>query len=45
MGVRSIEQLQAQARSGELRFELRTASALKEGDVHGLVNYEKRLYQ
>lgn len=45
MGMRSIQEMQALARSGELRFELRTASALKEGDVHGLVSFEKRLYQ
>ncbi|KAK4702388.1 hypothetical protein P7C70_g3835, partial [Phenoliferia sp. Uapishka_3] len=44
MGTRSIVEMQDRAFSGELRYELRTASAQIEGNVHGLHSYEKRLY-
>jgi IMP dehydrogenase len=43
-GKRSISDLQAGVRSGEVRFELRTASAQVEGGVHGLNSYTKRLF-
>ena len=43
-GQRSINDLQAAVRSGEVRFELRTASAQVEGGVHGLNSYTKRLF-
>ena len=39
MGVRSIVEMQDRAFSGELRYELRTASAQVEGGVHGLHSY------
>ncbi|GAA5956741.1 hypothetical protein JCM3765_005724 [Sporobolomyces pararoseus] len=44
MGTRSIAEMQDRAYSGELRFELRTASAQIEGGVHGLHSFEKRLF-
>lgn len=39
MGTRSIVEMQDWAFSGDLRFELRTASAQLEGGVHGLHSY------
>merc|ERR1711939_378320 len=44
MGIKSLYQLRSEADSGKLRFELRTASAQLEGNVHGIANYEKRLF-
>ncbi|KDQ52035.1 hypothetical protein JAAARDRAFT_40637 [Jaapia argillacea MUCL 33604] len=44
IGVKSVVELQEGARSGKVRFELRTASAQVEGGVHGLNSYTKRLY-
>lgn len=44
MGTRSILEMQGRAFSGELRYELRTASAQVEGGVHGLHSFEKRLF-
>ena len=43
-GVKSVTDLQAEARAGSVRFELRTASAQLEGGVHGLNSYTKRLF-
>lgn len=36
VGVKSIAELQESVKNGQLRFELRTASAQVEGGVHGL---------
>lgn len=36
VGVKSISELRSGADLGEVRFELRTASAQVEGGVHGL---------
>ena len=61
MGIKTLKDLQAKARSGEcvyiyvvnhthayillpVRFELRSSSAQVEGNVHGLVSFEKKLY-
>ncbi|KAI5478269.1 IMP dehydrogenase [Pseudohyphozyma bogoriensis] len=44
MGVRSVVEMQDKAYDGTLRFEMRTASAQIEGNVHGLHSYEKRLF-
>jgi len=44
IGVRNIVDLKNGVREGEVRFELRTASAQVEGGVHGLNSYTKRLY-
>lgn len=43
-GVRSVTALQEGSRNGNVRFELRTASAQVEGGVHGLNSYTKRLF-
>ncbi|KAG5728230.1 putative inosine-5'-monophosphate dehydrogenase [Termitomyces sp. T112] len=44
IGVKSIAALQKEVRTGNVRFELRTASAQVEGGVHGLNSYTKRLF-
>ena len=44
VGVRSLESLRRGVKSGEVRFEFRTASAQAEGNVHGMVGVEKKLY-
>lgn len=43
-GVKSLTDLREGVRTGEVRFELRTASAQAEGNVHGLHTYDKKLY-
>lgn len=44
MGTLSLSQMHEQLYSGELRFELRSASAQREGGVHDLHSYSQRLY-
>lgn len=44
IGVQSLRDLQKGVRSGEVRFEFRTASAQAEGNVHGMVGVEKKLF-
>lgn len=44
IGTRSINNLRKMIYNGELRFMRRTHSAQIEGNVHGLFNYEKRLF-
>ncbi|KAK6522906.1 inosine-5'-monophosphate dehydrogenase [Arthrobotrys megalospora] len=44
IGVKSVAELKAGVRAGTVRFEIRTASAQMEGNVHGLHSFEKRLY-
>ncbi|KAJ3760766.1 hypothetical protein EV360DRAFT_39130, partial [Lentinula raphanica] len=44
IGVVDIPELWEGVKSGEVRFELRTASAQVEGGVHGLNSYTKRLF-
>jgi IMP dehydrogenase len=44
VGVQSLEALQRGVREGGVRFEFRTASAQAEGNVHGLIGVEKKLY-
>eukprot|EP00560_Eucampia_antarctica_P007882 CAMPEP_0197824942 /NCGR_PEP_ID=MMETSP1437-20131217/2121_1 /TAXON_ID=49252 ORGANISM="Eucampia antarctica, Strain CCMP1452" /NCGR_SAMPLE_ID=MMETSP1437 /ASSEMBLY_ACC=CAM_ASM_001096 /LENGTH=526 /DNA_ID=CAMNT_0043424763 /DNA_START=69 /DNA_END=1649 /DNA_ORIENTATION=+ len=43
-GVRSLTDSHEQLYSGKVRFEIRSPAAQKEGGVHGLHSYEKRLY-
>lgn len=44
MGVMSVNAMHAQLYSGELRFELRSTSAQREGGVHDLHSYTQRLF-
>lgn len=44
MGVRSLHELQKGVLNGSVRFEVRTASAQIEGNVHGLHEFNKKLY-
>lgn len=44
IGVKSLEELRQGVRKGEVRFEFRTASAQAEGNVHGMVGVEKKLF-
>merc|ERR1712166_1357949 len=44
MGARSTAELQEQLYSGRLRFELRSPAAQREGGVHGLHSFERKLF-
>ena len=44
IGVRSVEELHEGVNAGTVRFEMRSASAQAEGNVHGLHSYDKKLY-
>jgi len=44
IGARSVEELREMLYSGELRFELRSAAAQREGGVHDLHSFERRLF-
>ncbi len=44
IGVKSLVALREGVNAGSVRFELRTASAQAEGNVHGLHSYDKKLY-
>jgi IMP dehydrogenase len=44
IGVKSLNALREGVNAGSVRFELRTASAQAEGNVHGLHSYDKKLY-
>ena len=44
LGVRSVTDLHEKLRTGELKFELRSPAAQKEGGIHSLHTYEKRSY-
>lgn len=43
-GVSSVEEAQEKLYNNKLRFEIRSPAAQKEGGVHGLHSYQKRLY-
>lgn len=44
LGAQSVTDLQSQLTAGKLRFELRSAAAQREGGVHGLHSFERKLY-
>merc|ERR1719416_166081 len=44
MGSASVEDLRSKLYSGQLRFELRSAAAQREGGVHGLHSFERKLF-
>jgi IMP dehydrogenase len=44
LGQKSLADVHTALGNGDLRFELRTPAAQREGNVHGLYTYEKRLY-
>jgi len=41
IGVKSVVELHEQSRKGKVRFEIRTAAAQAEGNVHSLYSFEK----
>jgi IMP dehydrogenase len=45
LGAKSVAVLKSQLYSGELRFELRSSAAQREGGVHGLHSFERKLFQ
>jgi len=44
IGAKDIGLLQAMLKDGNLRFELRSAAAQREGGVHGLHSFERKLF-
>eukprot|EP00746_Dinoflagellata_sp_MGD_P156371 gnl/MRDRNA2_/MRDRNA2_85796_c0_seq4.p1 gnl/MRDRNA2_/MRDRNA2_85796_c0~~gnl/MRDRNA2_/MRDRNA2_85796_c0_seq4.p1 ORF type:complete len:535 (+),score=119.06 gnl/MRDRNA2_/MRDRNA2_85796_c0_seq4:96-1700(+) len=44
LGCINVERLHETLYSGELRFEIRSPAAQREGGVHGLHSFEKKLY-
>jgi len=44
IGARSVERLRAMLHDGQLRFELRSPAAQREGGVHGLHSFERKLF-
>jgi len=44
IGIQSVHDLQRGVKSGEVRFEFRTASAQAEGGIQGMLGVEKKLY-
>lgn len=44
LGVSTVEELHDRVRDGSVKFELRTHAAQREGSVHSLHTYEKRLF-
>jgi IMP dehydrogenase len=44
MGAWSVDELRRQLHEGQLRFELRSSAAQREGGVHGLHSFERKLF-
>ena len=44
LGAHSVARLNEMRESGELRFELRSPAAIKEGGVHDMHSFEKKLW-
>merc|ERR1719352_1228967 len=45
LGAKSLDILREQLSSGELRFELRSPAAQREGGIHGLHSFERKLFK
>jgi len=43
-GIKSLTEAKEMLHGGQIRFEIRSPAAQKEGGVHGLHSYQKRLY-
>ena len=43
-GLKSLDEARTAIHEGKVRFEMRSPAAQKEGGVHGLHSYQKRLY-
>ena len=43
-GIKSLAEIKENLYNGKVRFEIRSPAAQKEGGVHGLHSYQKRLY-
>jgi IMP dehydrogenase len=43
-GLKTLTEVHEYLYSGKIRFEIRSPAAQKEGGVHGLHSYQKRLY-
>eukprot|EP00929_Paragymnodinium_shiwhaense_P088683 TRINITY_DN48_c0_g2_i1.p1 TRINITY_DN48_c0_g2~~TRINITY_DN48_c0_g2_i1.p1 ORF type:complete len:533 (+),score=159.29 TRINITY_DN48_c0_g2_i1:63-1661(+) len=44
IGAKSLDTLRQELREGKLRFEIRSAAAQREGGVHGLHSFERKLF-
>lgn len=44
IGARSLDEVHARRRDGRLKFEIRSAAAIKEGGINNLHSYEKKLF-
>merc|ERR550514_2061007 len=44
LGFKSVKELQAALQNGNLRFEIRSPAAQREGGVHGLHSFEQKLF-
>mmetsp|Transcript_4482 Transcript_4482/g.9715 ORF Transcript_4482/g.9715 Transcript_4482/m.9715 type:complete len:526 (-) Transcript_4482:75-1652(-) len=44
LGMKAVAELPEKLHAGELRFELRSAAAQREGGVHGLHSFERKLF-
>jgi len=45
LGAKSVETLREQLINGKLRFELRSPAAQREGGIHGLHSFERKLFK
>jgi IMP dehydrogenase len=43
LGAKSVRDMNEMREAGALRFEIRSPAAQREGGIHGLHTYEKRL--
>merc|ERR1719271_1885477 len=45
LGAKTVDIMREQLTSGELRFELRSPAAQREGGIHGLHSFERKLFK